>query len=75
MSDSSACESTGHDSVEWLSPREVAALLGVSSRHVLRWTKPSAGRDRLLAFQVGRIVRIRKSVLESWIRSRTTRST
>jgi excisionase family DNA binding protein len=50
---------------DFLTIAQVAALLQVSERTVIRLTK--APRDRLLAARFGGITRIRRAVLEQWI--------
>ena len=57
--------------VEWLTAAEVARELRVSVRTVLRWTAPTAGKDRLLAMRVGSVTRVRRTTLDNWIRERS----
>ena len=56
---------------EWLSAHDIARELRVSVRTVLRWTAPTAGKDRLLAMRVGSVTRVRRTTLENWIKART----
>jgi excisionase family DNA binding protein len=55
---------------DFLTLGEVAQRMAVSSRTVLRWTSPLAGKDRLLAFKQGGIVRIRRTALDTWLKAR-----
>jgi excisionase family DNA binding protein len=55
---------------EFLTLGEVAALLRVSPRTVFRATSPEAGKDRLLAVRVGRTTRVRRAVLDKWLKAR-----
>ena len=59
---------------DWLTVREVAETLQVSTRTVERWARPSAGKDRILALKVGSIIRIRRQALEAWIKAREGRA-
>ena len=52
----------------WLTVDDVAALLKVSTRTVLRWTEP--GKDALLAMRAGNVTRIRRTTLERWLAAR-----
>ena len=64
-------DATTAPTVEWLSAHDIARELKVSVRTVLRWTAPTAGKDRLLAMRVGSVTRVRRTTLENWIKART----
>jgi excisionase family DNA binding protein len=57
-----------NDADVWMSVRDVADLMKVSERTVGRWTRLPSGR--LLAFKIGEVTRIRRVVLDAWIKSR-----
>ena len=63
-------EATTATTAEFLTIAEVAALLRVSERTVLRLTSPAAGQNRLLAARFGNTTRIRRTALEHWLRAR-----
>ena len=53
---------------EWLTVPQVAELLQVSQRTILRATQ--APKDRLLAARFGNVTRIRRTALDAWLRAR-----
>jgi excisionase family DNA binding protein len=69
--------STAHaeeKTADWLTVTQVADLLQVSSRTIQRLVKPSAGRDRLLAVRIGGVIRVRRTVLDQYLRAREGRA-
>jgi excisionase family DNA binding protein len=62
------------DDSAFLTVGQVAGLLQISPRQVQRLVRPSAGKDRILAFKVGSIIRIRRQALEAWIKAREGRA-
>jgi excisionase family DNA binding protein len=59
---------------DWLTPKQIAALLQVSPRTIQRLVAPAAGKDRLLAARVGGQLRIRRVVLDNWLKAREGRA-
>lgn len=55
----------------FLTKQDIARRMKCSTRTVDRWLRPSAGRNRLHAFTVGGIIRVRPSVFERWVAART----
>jgi excisionase family DNA binding protein len=53
---------------EWLTIDDLAAMLVVAPRTVIRWTKLDKGA--LLAMRVGNVTRIRRTTLERWLAAR-----
>jgi excisionase family DNA binding protein len=68
MADSSSAPMVRTDEPEWLTPADCAALLKVDARTIQRLCSPKAGANRIVAARIGRQLRIRKSVLELWLR-------
>jgi len=50
--------------VEYLTPKDVAALLKVSSKSILRW---AASDPTMPAFRRGRVLRFERGRLEAWL--------
>ena len=58
---------------DFLTVKQVAALLGVSERTVRRWISPAQPpRERLACYRIGRLVRIRRSDLEEFLMRRAS---
>jgi excisionase family DNA binding protein len=53
---------------DWLTLSEIATELKVSERTAQRWIV--RGKGSLLAVRIGGVVRVRRSVLERWLRAR-----
>ena len=58
--------------IEWLSPVEAAHLMGISLRSFSKLLHDKAGPIPFV--RVGRLIRIRKSDLDSWMEARRSRS-
>ena len=71
---SSAQAAIGSDSTVFYTVAECAAILACSPRTIQRLVKPSKGKDRLLAVQIGGVVRVRKTVFEAYLRAREGRA-
>jgi len=55
-------------SVEWLTQRQVAGLIGVSTETLRRWRRKSIGPT---AARLGpRVVRYERSAVDEWLRTR-----
>ena len=62
------------DTAAFYTVRQVAELLQVSPRQVQRLVCPTAGKDRLLAFRCGAVIRIRRAAFEQWVKAREGRA-